>query len=618
MKRIILPLVVLLLILGGAAYYLTHKGVARAKEVASWLPEGTLIVEDMPDIHRSRQRWPETALAQIINEQEVQAFLEKPLSELPGKDEINRRLGQVNTVDPEQFFAAVTEWGDKGGPKTILGLQYGGKKEDVEALVDEIRKAAQGQWPAAKSDIEKYGSGEIETFTTPDFSAGLAYRDNWLFIGTNVTVLKAMLDRYENGASPGSLADSDVFKKSLAPLTGDPDNVMYVRMELLADKWASAMLMLNPTADTSASEQLKKIVAMSAALKMDGALMRDSMYIIKPTPGMDTPLAKDALKLSSTDTIIAMSAVATKLDEVKLPDPHGDPSGVVQLLESYFKAFTDQGLGVAQYSQAFGPEMGFVLDWPAGSIIPAPLFMSDVKDADVARKFMDTLPKLPLAAGVSFTRSDDGGISFYSLPQTGVGMFPLQATLAQTSKGIIGGLSQPAVKEAEKRWETGGEGLAASDTYKNAAALVQEPTMSFLYFDAKVICDKVYGMIRGVATMGMIPGLANYADVGKMPAPETITKHLSPIVASTAVKDGGILEESAGPVTYMQGAMITGGLIGAAAVPIIIQQMKGQPVSIPGFPGFGGGAGPFGNPSSQGTSPNVTVPAIPAPSVSGT
>jgi len=31
--------------------------------------------------------------------------------------------------------------------------------------------------------------------------------------------------------------------------------------------------MLNPAADTSASEQLKKIVAMSAALKMDGALI---------------------------------------------------------------------------------------------------------------------------------------------------------------------------------------------------------------------------------------------------------------------------------------------------------------------------------------------------------
>ena len=206
----------------------------------------TILLEDIPDLHRTQERWPATALAQIINEPEVQAFLQRPLENIPDRPAIDKRLDQIKRIDPVHFFLAVTDWSGRGDPKVIAGLSFKGSKADMDALIDEFRKGAQRLWPAARSDIEKYGTGEIETFNSPDFSAGLAYRGEWLFIATDTAVLKSALDRLA-GSRADSLAALPAFKNSLQHLPAAPDNVFFLRPTLLSEKLSSFMLMLNPT-----------------------------------------------------------------------------------------------------------------------------------------------------------------------------------------------------------------------------------------------------------------------------------------------------------------------------------------------------------------------------------
>jgi hypothetical protein len=621
MRRFVFPLVVVLL-LAGAGIYLQRHAAPHVREVATWLPGGTILFEDMPDLHRTAERWPETALAQIIGEPEVQGFLERPLGEIPHRRELDERLGQLGRIDPVHFFLAVTGWSGSAFPSTIAGLYYSGSRQDIDALVGELRKAAQETWPAGKPDIEKYGSGEIETFTTPTFSAGLAYRGKWIFIANDTGLLKATLDRFEGQRDPNSLAELPAFKSSLEHLPGAPDNLFFLRPALLADKAASLALMLNPTADVQGADSLSKIEAVSLALKLDGEQMRDAAYVIKADAGDETPLAKDSLKLSTPDTIVAVSSRLQPPGDAQLPDPHSDPTGILQLLASYEKMFTDQGLGAQQLAQAFGPEDGFVLDWPAELMVPAPVAMIDVRDAALARKFLDTLTTLPIAAGVEFTRQEAGGISFYSLPPTGIGFFPLQVTLGLTGKCVIAAVSMDVLKQAAKRWDDHAAGLNTTEAYRKAAALVAEPTTSFTYVDTKAIFGRIYGLFRGVASMGFVPHLSEYVDVGKLPAPETIARHLSPVVASVSVRDGGLLMESAGPVTTTQAVLVTAVTVGAAALPLVEEQIKGQSVAIPGFPGFGqkglnsvpNGFTSHWNPGgSASPAPSVAPKAPPAP-----
>jgi hypothetical protein len=610
MKKFVLPLVALLALVG-AGIYLQRRVAPHAREVATWLPGGTILFEDMPDLHRTEERWPETALAQIIDEPEVQDFLERPLGEIPHRAELDGRLAQLGRIDPLHFFLAVTDWSGSGAPNAIAGLYFSGSRQDLDALVDELRKAVQKTWPAGRPDIEKYGSGEIETFTTANFSAGLAYRGQWIFLATDASLLKATLDRFEGQRDPNSLAELPAFKKALEHLPPAADDIFFLQPALLADKAATLALMMDPTADAREADSLKTIEAVSYGLKLDGEDMRDAAYIIKAeqpeAPEDETPLAKDSLKLSSTDTIVAVSGRVQTPGDSQFLDPHSDPTGVLQLLNSYVKAFADQGLGAQQFTQAFGPESGFLLDWPAGTMIPTPLMMMDVKDAALARKFLDTLATLPLAAGVEFTHQEAGGIAFYSLPSTGIGLIPLQVTLGLTGKFVAAGLSAEGLKEVIRRYDAHGTGLEGTEGFRKAAGLVEEPTTSFAYVDTKAIFGRIYGLFRGVASMGFVPHLGDYVDVGKLPAPETITRHLGPTVASGSVRDLGLLTESAGPVTSTEAVVVTALGVGAAALPVVERQIQGQSVTIPGFPGLGpkranAGRSPFTKPWSQGGS----------------
>ena len=56
-----------------------------------------------------------------------------------------------------------------------------------------------------------------------------------------------------------------------------------------------------------------------------------------------------------------------------------------------------------------------------------------------------------------------------------------------------------------------------------------------------------------------LPAIAETVDFSKLPAPEVITKHLSPIVMSQSYDGDGYIAESVGPVTVYQTVIGAGG-----------------------------------------------------------
>ena len=61
-------------------------------------------------------------------------------------------------------------------------------------------------------------------------------------------------------------------------------------------------------------------------------------------------------------------------------------------------------------------------------------------------------------------------------------------------------------------------GLARNGSLQKGSSLVEEPTKSFTYVDAKDVFERTYGLFRGVASMGFIPHLSGYVDISKLPA----------------------------------------------------------------------------------------------------
>jgi hypothetical protein len=66
-----------------------------------------------------------------------------------------------------------------------------------------------------------------------------------------------------------------------------------------------------------------------------------------------------------------------------------------------------------------------------------------------------------------------------------------------------------------------------------------------------------------------MPAVSDYVDVSKLPPPEVVTKHLSPIVSSQRYDGDGYVAESIGPVTLNQAALVVG-------VPVVVWASASQ------------------------------------------
>jgi hypothetical protein len=110
------------------------------------------------------------------------------------------------------------------------------------------------------------------------------------------------------------------------------------------------------------------------------------------------------------------------------------------------------------------------------------------------------------------------------------------------------------VEEAIKRAGGSSSELADSQTYKAAAHLLPEPTNFFAYIDMAQLYSRLDASLRPMLLMAaaFVPAVAGSIDPTKLPAPEVITKHLSPIVSSQRYDRDGYMAESIGPITLDQ------------------------------------------------------------------
>jgi hypothetical protein len=124
--------------------------------------------------------------------------------------------------------------------------------------------------------------------------------------------------------------------------------------------------------------------------------------------------------------------------------------------------------------------------------------------------------------------------------------------------------------------------------------------------------ERIYGTARPVAVLwaGFTPKVGEFVDVGKLPATETISKHLGPIIYSQSITSEGELMESVGPVTLGQAAVGIGAGIGAAMVPLMKARglMGGRPGNR-SFPATPHGSAPAATPAT----PAITIPGAVMP-----
>ncbi len=574
MKKIIPAIIVLAAIAAGAFVFLKRSEPHRSR-AAELAPAETIFFAQLPDLARSVQRFGKTSLHAIWAEPEMQAFMEKPLHAMPTLVQIREKWPQMVRIAPREAFVAMTSL-DGTTPKFVAGMAFSGSRTEVEALMAEPRAELKKAWPAGRADLLNYGASEIEVFTWQGGTMADTFRGKWYLVANDLDLLKATLDRVDGKGGP-ALAGSETFKKVTAPLPADADMIMVAQPAALTDRLGALMAAAGAKPGAKDVATAAKSEGMAYAAKMDGAQMRDVIFI--PGSGAaEAPLPRSTLALSDADTFLyyAMAVPA----QIHLPESASMVLGLLgPSLEPMDKALAEKGLKWADFGTVFGPEVGSLVNWAAEADAPSALLALDVREVAKAKAFLDVLTG-PSLGGAAWGQKEENGVTLYQMP--GEGLTLTTPSLALTGKFLVLGLSPEAVQAGLARLGSGAATIGQSAGYQSIARQVGSPTSGYGYLDFKTLFERSYAMFRPFVVMSVAfsADAGQFIDAGKLPSTDAIGKHLSPIVFTQSTREHGTLLESVGPLTFNQTLAAALAGVGASVFPSMDSAMKFDPSQL--------------------------------------
>lgn len=547
MKRVLLLVVVLAALIAAAWFFLMPRGTS---EGAQLVPADSVFYVTLPDVQRTINRWPKTALAQIAAEPAVADFLQKPIAQLATGGGLEA-MDLLFRVKPGRLFLAVTAM-RQNGAQALLGFQFLGGRKDVDAAMERLYRELGKTTPNSATAASDYHGDTVTTFSgaTPLFFS--ASHGSWAFIANHEAVLRQALDRAAGRAGSPSLAATDDFKKVSGHLSRDPDFLWYGKLQPIADLLVELGKQQNAAANARQFDQLRKMKALGGTLLLDGANQKEISFVLYPDAPKLPSITRAGMALTTPETSIFFdSSIDTK----------------TMATDEYFQALppgaqtflTNAKVDLKQIPEIFGSDLGLVFGWPAGAMIPSVLFALEIKDRPRVQAMVESLLAgfgLPAAPAAS------NGASVFALPAAQLQLIDPQ--VAVSDKFLFASLTSAELNRA-LTLPPGAPTLEGAGAFKPALAAYQATGQAFGYVDSKALFERVYNMVRPIAIFAgaMSPTAGQFVDVQKMPDTETISKHLAPILYTSAQTADGVVIESSGPLTLTQAAALVGG--GAAA-----------------------------------------------------
>jgi hypothetical protein len=205
-------------------------------------------------------------------------------------------------------------------------------------------------------------------------------------------------------------------------------------------------------------------------------------------------------------------------------------------------------------------------DWSATSHWPSLFATLPVKDLAKATRILSVIATAQ-EDSAAWTHQEKDGVQYFST-RSGGELFSFSPTIGLSDRILVAGADAGSVEAAMKRSANGNSELVASRDFQNAERAVPTAKQAFTYIDPALLYTRVDATLRPMLFMSaaFLPGIAETVDLNKLPDPEVITKHLSPIVMSQSYDGDGYIAESVGPVTVYETIVGLGGLGGAAAL----------------------------------------------------
>ena len=569
------------------------KPVATAESelvFANFLPADAVVALSVPDLKRAQAGWKASALYQIWNEPDVQTFLAKPLTKLPPQPELSSLLAKLEAIEARRFFISLVSLNTEK-PQVIAGFAFKGDAAALDSLLARPKQELAKKYPNGKVASVPFGNRTIETFDAADVSLASTVTGGWYFISSDLSLLKAMLDRVDAKAdAPPALGKDADFRAAVARLPATHDALTFVRARPIIDKVLALAEGTGRALPEARRRDLEKIRAVVATSGFEKEKLRDTIFILAPGLKSETAaLALKSMPFTSPETLLYLGL------SVKIPEDSdvaaADPMGQLG------KTLTEAGFNLKDLRAAFGNEAALQVEWSTGALYPSPMVSVEMKDRATALKVLAAATAKPPKDSEWMSKTDDG-VEYRILSAKKPGT-PISPTLAVTGTHFIAGISQIDVRSAIARAKGNGLHLDATPAFKTAMAEVGKPETSVFFLDTKSLFEKFYGLGRtyGPAAAEGNKQIEEVVDLNKLPPTETISRHLSPVVWSQRFVEDGILCESTGPLTLNQ-LVLGGGVFTGVGVAAYQRMMKPEPAPTGPAP-----SAPI--PPAPGASPNA-------------
>jgi hypothetical protein len=547
MKRILFLLIALTVAAFAGWYYWQFSQRLSGSAVAALLPRDTIFVVQIPDFNHARDQWQHCDVYQLYQEPAVQDFLRKPLGNAPKADSISQRLLEIEQLAPRNVFVALTSI-DNNNPKIVGGFRFQGSQEEAERIIGKWRSMLTGQNSNLKREKVQYQGHEIEIAKAAPFSIATAFDPPWFFVGTDSSDVQALLDRADRRASsPDNRLDKDETYR--AAISRRPSNYVaffYLQPKTFSQRLAALRTAVGSTPAPGERTMLEKMRCITGSMRFENGKIHDMFFMGMPKLEQNTTLTRSSLSLGTKQTFLYLAMLLNLGDRMDTLNQAGVFAGT-----KIFQALSDNGITAADWKAAFGIELASLADWPSTAHWPLLLITVPVADAIKAGKIVETL--LQAEENGSWNATERDGVRYFS-KQSAAGLFAIAPTLALSDRILIAGLDPTSVEAAIKRARGSSSELADSQTYKGAARLLSAPTNFFAYIDTAQLYSRLDTTLRPMLLMAaaFAPAIGGSIDPAKLPAPEVITKHLSPIVSSQRYDGDGYVAESIGPITLDQ------------------------------------------------------------------
>ena len=542
MKRLIAGGLLLLIVAIGAFLWWQNQKSVSSSQIA---PADCLVYLELPNLIQTAERWPDTALSQILAEPSVQRFLRQPVSKIPKG--YQSAWASIWTLRCSALFFGMT---DPNRESWVCGLQTSADQKVWRREISNISSSLFGQ------PVHEITLGQDTQAGPRPADAGkneaLTYCvrvGSWILMSRSIDLL---IEASRNARiAYGGLQSVQLFQECQSNVKAGYDILCFVRGRPSIDlssglRWRFRE---DPSQDTSR--------AIVAATAIDGTQLRDTIFTLTDKPVPANPLDRKGLTMTSPTTIgylasrVDLSEIWRWCDQLSAEWP------IAKTIRDYLGEAKSFGID-SRERDALLSYLEIIIDRDpkADSLnaacslgITDPEKIQRLLDQIAMERFPDRCKRIEVASVPAYIMQVNGNISIVS------GLVGRQLLVA---------LSESEFAELVHRLQSHNAGLDNNAQFKAMAKLVAEPADLFVYLDAKAAFENLYDASRPMLVFGvaLIPALNQYIDAMTFPETSEVSKHLSPIVLSRHRVAHGVVDESVGPITaYEALALVTGGAV---------------------------------------------------------